>query len=62
MAINAAQAVVPTVGGVAEDVGEEVLPVGALELVFDFAGEVDDLGGGPLGEDAGVDQEEVVFQ
>ncbi|MDT4854553.1 hypothetical protein FQZ97_888630 [compost metagenome] len=62
MAFDAAQAVVPAVGGIAEDVGQEALPVRALELGFDFLSEVDDLGGRPLGEDAGVDLQEVVFQ
>ncbi|SPA38108.1 hypothetical protein CBM2606_A140262 [Cupriavidus taiwanensis] len=61
-AVDAAQAVVPAVRRVAEDVGEEALPVGALELFFDFIGKVDHLGCGPLGQHTGVDQQEVVFQ
>ncbi|MNL87653.1 hypothetical protein D3C87_2169050 [compost metagenome] len=60
--MDAGQVVLPAVRGVAEDIAEEVLPVGALELGFDLAGQVDDLAGGPLRQHAGVDDQEVIFQ
>ncbi|MNT62381.1 hypothetical protein D3C86_2193760 [compost metagenome] len=59
MAFDAAQAGVPAVCRVTEDVGKKAFPVGALQLLLDLTCQIHDLRGGPLRQDPGMHEEAI---